>query len=621
MKSTFFLIFSLFFTFLPLCAHETVAPYLPAQEKKTGAKNAPITVQYPYEKMRIPRGAKEIFIFGQVNLPQPVTLDINGQAVEVYKNGAFIAFLPVENGEFAFVLTATSGDKTVQAVRHVKVPGANIKDFTKEAAFDKEEIFPQRRVEVLPGDIVNLYARGTPGTQVTAQLSNLKNGKNIVMKEDATNPGTYRATFTVDPKQTEKSTKVVYQIKGGPDNSKAKITAPAKIYVRNANAPFTYAQVTNPGVKVRKLPTPSGNLYPDYRAYGVVRVNGERANQYRLWLSDTESAWLEKKNLKDVKNPENEPNVLSFIRTDTTDTHTRFIFTLNRAVPIQIHEYNDRVELTLYYIDSFEQNFSLDDTSPVVSNVQWSEPAEKAVSFRLQLRKDAKLWGHAYNFEDNQLVLDLVHEPARTPTPGKPLAGARIVIDAGHSPHRTVPYDGAIGPTGYLEYEATIALAEELKPKLESAGATVIMTREGKNHMSLQQRYKKAIDEEAQLFISLHYNALHETINPLARPRGFSVYYNYPHSFALAEAVYKSFVKNVPLPDDGMIANDVLFIPRISQFPSILVENAYLILPQQEELAKTSAGRAAFIEAIYEGILNFYKEPTTPAKPKNKMVK
>ena len=604
-----------FFIISTASAHETIAPYLPAQEKKAEAKNAPITVQYPYEKMRIPRGAQQIFIFGQINLPQPVTLDINGQNVEVHPNGAFVAFLPVENGDFAFVLTAKSGEQTVQAVRHVRVPGTSIKNFTKEASFDKEEIFPQRHVQVLHGDTINLYARGTPGAQVTAQLPGLKGAENLLLKEDETNPGTYRAPFTVDSKQTEKSTKVVYQMEGGPEHSKAKITAPAKIYVRSSDKPFTYAQVIKPGVKVRKLPTPSGNLYPDYRAYGILRISGERANQYRLWLSDSESAWLEKKNLKPVKNPENEPNILSFIRTDTTPSLTRFVFTLNRAVPLKIHEYNDAVELTLYYVDGFEQNFSLDDTSPVVSNIQWAEPAEKALSFRLQLRKGEPLWGHAYNFEDNKLVVDLIHKPELTPTENKPLDGARIVLDAGHSPRRQVPYDGAVGPTGYLEYEANLALAEELKPKLESAGATVIMTRHDNNYMSLQDRYKKAIDEEAHLLISLHYNALPDTIDPLAHPRGFSVYYNYPHSFALAEAVYKSFVKNVALPDDGMIANDVLFIPRISQFPSILVENAYLILPQQEELAQTQTGRAPFIQALYEGILNFYKKPEPPATP------
>ncbi len=611
MKRTLFLIFSLLICVFSAQSHETIAPFLPAQEKKSAAKEAPITVQYPYEKMKLPRGTEEVFILGQVNLPMPATLNINGQDIELYKNGAFVAFLPVGSGEFAFVLTAQSGDQTVQAVRHVKVPGIPQQTSSKKAALDKKEMFPQHKAEMWPGDIINLYVQGTPSGKVTAKLPALKNGENITLKEDKTHPGTYRGSFTIDPTQKEKSTKVIYEMENGPKNSKVKVKAPAKIYVRSTQEPFSYALVTKPGVKVRKLPTASGNLYPDYRAYGVVQVRGERAGQYHLWLSDTEHAWLEKKHLKDTKAPKEE-NVLSFIRTESTDTHTRFIFSLNRAVPIQIHEYKDRLELTLYYIDKFEQNFSLDNTSALVSNIQWAEPAERAVSFRILLNKNAKLWGHGYDFKDNQLILDLVHEPVRTPTAEKPLAGARIVIDAGHSPHRQIPYDGAIGSTGYLEYEATIALAEELKPKLENAGATVIMTRQGTNQMTLQQRYEKALEKEAHLLVSLHYNALPATVNPLARPRGYSVYYNYPHSFALAEAMHKSFTKNVNLPDDGMIANDVLFIPRISQFPSILVENAYLILPQQEDLAKTPEGRAPFVKALYEGILDFYQK--TPEK-------
>ena len=136
--------------------------------------------------------------------------------------------------------------------------------------------------------------------------------------------------------------------------------------------------------------------------------------------------------------------------------------------------------------------------------------------------------------------------------------------------------------------------------------------------MSLQDRYQLALDQQAHIFISLHYNALPETINPLARPRGYSVYYNYPHSFKLAQSIYRSFTKNVKLPDNGMIANDILFIPRIAQMPSILVENAYLILPEQEKLARSPQGRRQFVQALYEGILNFYgvKIPTPPAKKK-----
>ena len=36
------------------------------------------------------------------------------------------------------------------------------------------------------------------------------------------------------------------------------------------------------------------------------------------------------------------------------------------------------------------------------------------------------------------------------------------------------------------------------------------------------------------------------------------------------------------------------------------MENAYLILPEQEEMAKTPQGRKMLVQALYEGILNFY---------------
>ena len=168
-----------------------------------------------------------------------------------------------------------------------------------------------------------------------------------------------------------------------------------------------------------------------------------------------------------------------------------------------------------------------------------------------------------------------------------------------------------------MEYEATQALAEELKPKLEKAGATVLLTRQGENQMSLQDRYDFAREQNADLFISLHYNAVADTIDPLAKPRGFSVYYTYPHSEALGKAVHQAFTKYAKLPDNGLIENDVLFIPRMPDYPSILVENAFLILPEQEELARTKEGRAPFVKALYEGIVNFWKTQLATHTVKN----
>lgn len=623
MKKILFLFLTVYFLGLPSAAQEIpVAPYLPTQEK-TAPKDAPITVQYPHENMRVSRGAKSIFVFGQVNLPAPVVLDINGENIPVHTNGAFVAFLPVTPGEFTFLLTAANPTTTVQAVRHIVVPGTDINQYTDKAAFDPEEIFPRTPVEMLPGDTLDLYARGTPGAQVTATLSGLKNGKNIALKEDSTTPGVYRAQFVIDPEQKPKSAKVTYRLKNGPDNTSAKITAKEKVKILSWMESWRTAEITSPGVKIRKIPTASGNLYPFYRAYGRARITGRLNNQYRLWLNDEESAWLE---MDKFKAPDTTPvpnNHLQEMTISAQPDKTRLVFSGVRAVPVSIHEFNNRLELTFYYTETFDDNFTADTTSPVLDKVTWTQPQENTVLFKIYFKEGQLPWGHAYDFEEENFVLDLMHTPSLSPTEKKPLTGARILLDAGHSPRRKAPYDGAIGPTGYLEYEATLALAEELKPLLEAQGATVLLTRRGNNRKSLQERYEQALQENAHIFVSLHYNALPETVNPLARPRGYSVYYNYPHSFKLAESVYQSFTKNVKLPDNGMIANDILFIPRIPQMPSILVENAYLILPEQEEMAKTPQGRKMLVQALYEGILNFYgvKLPApkkTPAKKTGK---
>ncbi len=610
MKRTLFLICLLFLSRIIAAQPVPVAPYLPAQASQAQHQQAPLTVQYPYENMKLPKGAQAVFIFGQVHLPLPATLHINGQAVELFKNGAFIAYVPVSSGDFAFVVEAQQNGQTYRAVRHVRVPGTSLADLSARATFDETEVFPQHPVQLLPGEVIPLYARGTPGARVVARLG-LKNAKHIPLTEDKNHPGIYRASWVVAHNQKPKTTSVQYRMQNGPGRTKAKVTAPAKITVRDINNPFTYARINTPGIKIRHKPTATGNLYPDYRAYGVVRVLGEKAGQYHLWLSPHETAWLEKNRLDDEKDYRPTANVLSFVRADSTPQRTRLTFTLGRPVPIKIHEYEDRMELSVYEVDDFTPNYSLDDTSPIVENMQYKYN-DRVVSFRLPFKPNAHLWGYSYDFDGNNLVVDLMHPPHGAPTAQKPLQGLRIVLDAGHSPKRSAPYDGAVGPTGYLEYEATLALAQELAPKLEQAGATVLLTRQGDNQMSLQDRYDFARTQQADLFISLHYNAVADTVNPLSKPRGFSVYYAYPHSRALGQAVHKAYAKHVPLADNGLIQNDILFIPRMPDYPSILVESAFLILPEQEELARTPAGRAPFVKALYEGIVNFYKNQFSP---------
>lgn len=615
MKKTFFSAAAWILGAALVCAQDiAVAPYLPAMSSAP-AKNAPVTVQYPHENMTLSRGAKNIYLFGKLNLDSP-TLDINGQTVPVRPNGTFIAFLPVEQGKFRFVLTARSGEQTYQAARHVTVPGTPIRNFEDKARFDENEIYPSRPLWVLPGEVVQLSARGTPGARMTAELAGLKGGKKIEMKEDPRTPGLYRSKYLVRENEKPRNAKVIYTLHDPRSGTKAKITAKQRVKVLDVQQPLRLARITDPGVKLRRIPVHQGSLYPFYRAFGETLLDGRDNGLYRLRLGNGETAWLEENKLELLDISDYRPNRINAVDTLAGAQATQVRWQNTKQIPVSVHEFGNRMEITFYHTPEFAENFNFDATSPVLDRLEWQDPHDGVIKFTLYFNPQHPLWGHAYRYEGNDFVLDLNHRPALSPLPGKPLAGARILLDAGHSPKRTPPYDGLVSPSGFLEYEANLALAETLRPKLEAAGAQVIMTREGQNHMNLPERYQKALAENAHIFVSLHHNALPDTVNPLAAPRGYSVYYTYPHSFKLAESVYKAFNKSVPLPDNGLISDDVLFIPRIPDMPSILVENAYMILPEQEELVMSKKGRELFAQAVYEGILNFYGVCPQPAAPK-----
>lgn len=597
------------------------APYLPAMSSQEN-DNAPITLQHPQEKSTVPAGTENVYLFGKLNLQEP-SLDINGQAVDVYKNGTFIAYIPVQQGTFDILLTAQSRGQTYQAVRHIIVPGTPINKFTNKARFDESKIYPSRPLWLMPGDSVELSARGTPGAKVTASLSGLPNAKEIALTEDLLHPGNYRGRYTISETEKPRNVKIRYKMLDPQTKTEAKITAKQRLKILDAQNDLPFIRVKDANSKMRQLPVHQGSLYPDYRAFGEIRIDGRDNGLYRLRLAEKEYAWLEEKKGDLVSSAALRPNHIDDLQIVSEENNTQIIWQGSKQVPLSVHEYTDRLEVTFYYTESFIENFDFDTTSPLLERITWSMEQPDVIKFSVLLKPEQPLWGYTYRYDKNDFILQLNHRPTLTPQPGKPLAGARILIDAGHSPKRVPPYDGLVTPSGFLEYEVNLDLAEVLKAKLEAAGATVIMTREGDNHISLTGRYKKALQEQAHLFISLHHNALPDAANPWAAPRGYSVYYTYPHSFKLAESMHNSFSRHIDLPDSGLIANDVLFIPRISDMPSILIENAYMIFPEQEELVMSSAGREQFAQTIYEGILDFYgvKLPAKPAagkKPSDK---
>jgi N-acetylmuramoyl-L-alanine amidase len=156
--------------------------------------------------------------------------------------------------------------------------------------------------------------------------------------------------------------------------------------------------------------------------------------------------------------------------------------------------------------------------------------------------------------------------------------------------------------------DANYAIAEAAAALLRRAGAIPLLTRgTTTDEVSLVDRPKQAVERGADVFVSIHNNALPDGSSPFAKPLGFSVYYYHPHSAALGRAVHEAYAKEAPVADNGLLWDNLL-VARLSAVPAILVENAYIILPEQEALLNAPAFRERLARSIVTGLRSFMLE-------------
>ena len=142
------------------------------------------------------------------------------------------------------------------------------------------------------------------------------------------------------------------------------------------------------------------------------------------------------------------------------------------------------------------------------------------------------------------------------------------------------------------------------------------MTRNGDENVPLPDRPKMAKDLGGDIFISVHNNAIGDGEDPFAQPRGFQVYYYHRHSRELAAAVHRAYLKNIPLPDEGLRYGDYL-VARLTWMPAVLVESAYMIFPDQEEMLNSPVFQEKLALALGDGVLDFFKVPKQSQKERN----
>ena len=199
-----------------------------------------------------------------------------------------------------------------------------------------------------------------------------------------------------------------------------------------------------------------------------------------------------------------------------------------------------------------------------------------------------------------QTVVDLARDPYAqyldtSPRNSRPL----VVIDPGHGGKDP----GTIGIGGVQEKNVILPISLDVAAELKKQGIEVRLTRDRDYFVSLQGRTDFANKINADLFVSIHANAIN-----LSRPdvNGLETYY-YQNGRRLSEIIHWNVLNSVNIRNRN-VRRARFYVLRHSKMPATLVEVGFLTGAEDSARLKDPSHRQKMAKAIAQGIIQYIRE-------------
>ncbi len=572
-----------------------------------------ITVVRPTEGAALPPMSGD-FLIGAVSDPK-ATLTINGTSIPVASDGAYLAWLPVKPGTFAFDLTLSRPGVQPFSVRRQVVfstPTSPLPD--SPASIDRASLAPDRPVSLRSGDWLRLHMRASRHRRAFFRI-----GDGPWRPMQASDPilGIYEADYLVPAGEDLPPSKVHYRLGRHWWNKTARSRGAVSFA---AGTPILARVKTADPVLLTETPR-WGNLF--YVAPGAAfPAWGQDGSRLRLRIADRFYGWLPASDLDLLPPGAPLPRAVTGVIVEkSVPAGTEIHIPTGARVPFQAIESGsgDSLSLILYGAVSHTNWIVYDSSDTFLESVRFGRESPQGVRLEFKLRPGRTLWGYHAEYQGNgTLKLLLVRPPVVKP--GSPLAGRRIFLDPGHNPD----HPGAIGPLGTREMDVNMAIANAVAKRLSLEGAIPILSRQSPDEeVDLAARPKLAWEAKSDIFVSIHNNDMADGENPLAAPHGYSIFYYQPGSLPLARAIHSAYAGLVPLPDEGVRLGNYLVL-RPTEMPEVLIESAYLILPDQEHKLLSAKFQNLLARAIVRGIRRYFRSlrpPVSTGRPAIKPAK
>lgn len=209
-----------------------------------------------------------------------------------------------------------------------------------------------------------------------------------------------------------------------------------------------------------------------------------------------------------------------------------------------------------------------------------------------------------------------------------PLAGRTVCLDPGHG--GTAETDSyRVGPTGEREEWIDLRVALMLRDILEQRGARVLMTRTEDVAVELEDRAILAVENGADVFLSIHHNA---TADPEAN---FPIIYFHGNASEnragvalartlgvhLANALFGGQTEVALISDHAIFPTAGAAVLRHSYgIPGVIGEASFFTNPDEEERLRSEEYNKLEVEAYAAALTEFFSHPIPEILDKGSLV-
>ncbi len=243
-----------------------------------------------------------------------------------------------------------------------------------------------------------------------------------------------------------------------------------------------------------------------------------------------------------------------------------------------------------------------DNSSPRNSLPQNPQPQNRLPRNRLPQDSTKNLrprrWPFLWPRPDNQRPNNSYSRPPfRNQLPQRD-GRVMIVIDPGHGG----PTDlGGVGFDGLREKDIVLPISLEVAQILEQNNIQVIMTRKTDRDLDLPPRSELANRVGADLFVSIHANAI-----SMSRPdvNGLETFY-YQSGQVLARYIQNSMLEAFPTMKNRGVKRARFYVLRHTKMPAALVEVGFVTGNYDSRILANPGQRSRMAQAIARGILRY----------------